>query len=97
MIQVFTTNTFYPPGTICAKEQFNQFCPTSGESGNIVNVMHEFTDQHYVEAWAMGKNFYNFQHVSNTVSGSPLMTESSESRLTAEGILSFVKGCSRYK
>ena len=28
------TDTFYPPGTICAKEVNNQVCPTSGESGS---------------------------------------------------------------
>ena len=56
------TNTYYPPGTICAKEVKNQVCPTSGESG------------------------------------SPLMTQETGGfkRITTEGILSFIKGCSTY-
>ena len=29
-----TTNTYYPPGVICAKETNTLFCPTSGESGS---------------------------------------------------------------
>ena len=27
------TDTYYPPGTVCANDKFKQFCPTSGESG----------------------------------------------------------------
>ena len=55
----FASNTFYPPGVVCAKEKNGVFCPTSGESG------------------------------------SPLMTQDNDAftRLTTEGLLSFVKGC----
>ena len=28
------SNTFYPPGLICAKEVYNFLCPTPGESGS---------------------------------------------------------------
>ena len=34
----FPTNTYYPPGLICAKEFTRQFCPTSGESGSPLMV-----------------------------------------------------------
>ena len=55
------SNTFYPPGVICAKEYKMDFCPTSGESG------------------------------------SPLMVEDEDrQRYTVEGIMSFIKGCSRF-
>ena len=30
----FPSNTYYPPGVICAKERNKNFCPTSGESGS---------------------------------------------------------------
>ena len=32
---MFPTDTYYPPGLICAKEFQRQFCPTSGESGRL--------------------------------------------------------------
>ena len=56
----YPTNSYYPPGTVCASETFREFCPTSGESG------------------------------------SPLMSKVEESRVAAEGLLSFIKGCSRF-
>ena len=34
----YNTNSFYPPGTICAREKNFQFCPTSGESGSPLMV-----------------------------------------------------------
>jgi len=34
----YPTNSFYPPGTICAREKNRQFCPTSGESGSPLMV-----------------------------------------------------------
>lgn len=54
----FPTNSYYPPGTICATEILRKFCPTSGESG------------------------------------SPLMVKDERSKFVAEGIQSFIKGCS---
>ena len=30
----FPSDTYYPPGLVCAKEHQRQFCPTSGESGS---------------------------------------------------------------
>ena len=30
----FPTNTFYPPGTICAKDVFQESCFFSGDSGS---------------------------------------------------------------
>ena len=30
----FPSNTYYPPGLICAKEHLRHFCPSSGESGS---------------------------------------------------------------
>ena len=30
----YATNSYYPPGTVCATEISNTFCPTSGESGS---------------------------------------------------------------
>ena len=54
----FPSNTYYPPGVLCAKERDEYLCPTSGESG------------------------------------SPLMSRAN--KLTTEGILSFVKGCTRF-
>ena len=57
-VHEFPSNTYYPPGVLCAKERDEYLCPTSGESG------------------------------------SPLM--STANKLTTEGILSFVKGCTRF-
>ena len=34
----YPTNSFYPQGTICARERYLQFCPTSGESGSPLMV-----------------------------------------------------------
>ena len=56
----YPTNSFYPPGTICAREKNLKFCPTSGESG------------------------------------SPLMIEDDEGRLSVVGVNSFIKGCSTF-
>ena len=38
---VDTTNSYYPPGTICAREKNLEFCPTSGESGSPLMVQDE--------------------------------------------------------
>ena len=35
----YPTNSYYPPGTICASELNNEFCPTSGESGSPLMVL----------------------------------------------------------
>ena len=35
------TNSYYPPGTICATEIEGLFCPTSGESGSPLMVTDE--------------------------------------------------------
>ena len=32
------TNSYYPPGTVCATEVLGEFCPTSGESGSPLMV-----------------------------------------------------------
>ena len=37
----YATNSYYPPGTVCATEINNQFCPTSGESGSPLMVRDE--------------------------------------------------------
>ena len=37
----YTTNSYYPPGTICAREKNLEFCPTSGESGSPLMVKDE--------------------------------------------------------
>ena len=34
----YPTNSFYPPGTVCATEILKEFCPTSGESGSPLMV-----------------------------------------------------------
>ena len=34
----FPTNTYYPPGLVCAKENTKWFCPTSGESGSPLMI-----------------------------------------------------------
>jgi len=57
----FRSDTYYPPGTLCANERFKQFCPTSGESGSAL-----------------------------------MMEKPNSDKLTVEGILSFVKGCSKF-
>ena len=54
------SNTFYPPGVICATENTNVFCSTAGESG------------------------------------SPLMIKDSKDKFSADGILSFTKGCGHF-
>ena len=37
----YPTNSYYPPGTLCATEKNHQFCPTSGESGSPLMVEDE--------------------------------------------------------
>ena len=37
----YSTNSYYPPGTICAREKNTNFCPTSGESGSPLMVQDE--------------------------------------------------------
>ena len=37
----YPSNSYYPPGTVCAVEREGEFCPTSGESGSPLMV----TDQ----------------------------------------------------
>ena len=37
----YTTNSYYPPGTVCAVEKLGEFCPTSGESGSPLMVEDE--------------------------------------------------------
>ena len=54
------SNSYYPPGTMCAEEKSGEFCTSSGESG------------------------------------SPLMVRSENGKLSAEGILSFMKGCDNF-
>ena len=34
----YPSNSYYPPGTVCATEVQGQFCPTSGESGSPLMV-----------------------------------------------------------
>ena len=34
----YPTNSYYPPGTVCATEVLGEFCPTSGESGSPLMV-----------------------------------------------------------
>ena len=34
----YLTNSYYPPGTVCAVEREGEFCPTSGESGSPLMV-----------------------------------------------------------
>ena len=34
----YPTNSYYPPGTVCAVEKLGEFCPTSGESGSPLMV-----------------------------------------------------------
>ena len=37
----YPSNSYYPPGTVCAKEKLKEFCPTSGESGSLLMVEDE--------------------------------------------------------
>ena len=57
------SNTFYPPGVICAKEMNARFCPSSGESG------------------------------STLISQAP----DESKKMSAIGILSFIKGCTEFR
>ena len=34
----YPSNSYYPPGTLCATELNGEFCPTSGESGSPLVV-----------------------------------------------------------
>ena len=34
----YPSNSYYPPGTVCAVEKEGKFCPTSGESGSPLMV-----------------------------------------------------------
>ena len=44
----FQTDTYYPPGLICANEVIRNFCPTSGESGSPLMVKEESRPERYV-------------------------------------------------
>ena len=37
----YPANSYYPPGTVCAKEVLGEFCPTSGESGSPLMVRND--------------------------------------------------------
>ena len=37
----YPTNSYYPPGTVCAVEKLGEFCPTSGESGSPLMVKND--------------------------------------------------------
>ena len=37
----YPTDSYYPPGTVCAVEKEGKFCPTSGESGSPLMVKDE--------------------------------------------------------
>ena len=60
----YPSNTYYPPGTLCAWDISFGFCPSSGESGSPLMVREQAGHQE---------------------------------RFVAAGILSFTKGCSRFK
>ena len=34
----YPSDSYYPPGTVCAVEREGKFCPTSGESGSPLMV-----------------------------------------------------------
>ena len=34
----YPSNSYYPPGTVCAVEKEGKFCPTSGESGSPLMI-----------------------------------------------------------
>ena len=34
----YPSNSYYPPGTVCAVEKEGKFCPTGGESGSPLMV-----------------------------------------------------------
>merc|ERR1711971_222343 len=47
----FPTNTFYPPGTVCARNFYIQSCFYSGESGSPLMIRDERSSRFYVEGF----------------------------------------------
>ena len=73
----YPTDSYYPPGTICATEIDGEFCPTSGESGSPLMVTDE--EERFVAAgiksFIKGCSSFTFSEESSTHSG---LTQSSD-------------------
>ena len=55
------SNSAYPPGVICAAEKFNEFCPTSGESGSP--LMYEINNKYValgIESFTKGCSRFTY-------------------------------------
>ena len=51
--QEFPTNTYYPPGTVCARNTYSQSCFFSGESGSPLMIINgsQSKERLYVEGF----------------------------------------------
>ena len=76
----FSTNTFYPPGTICAKDVFQESCFFSGDSGSPLMMRFGIKDKDDFVIFLLIVDIY-------------FSNDASSSRLYIEGFLSHIKGC----
>ena len=64
-----SSNSFYPPGSICAKEMSLQFCPTKGESGSSLMVQNSSNNRFHAEgilSFSKGCKSFEFGKIGNT-------------------------------
>lgn len=62
----YETDSYYPPGTICAREKNLEFCPTSGESGSPLMIKDQqgrFSSLG-VNSFLKGCSFFTFTNTS---------------------------------
>ena len=73
------SNSYYPPGTVCAKEVSLQFCPTTGESGSSLMVQNSSSSRFHAEgilSFIKGCDRFEFGEVRTAV----VLTESQAPR-----------------
>ena len=66
----YPTNSYYPPGTICATEIYEEFCPTSGESGSPLMVR-DYRERFVaagILSFVKGCSFFEFGEISEELS-----------------------------
>jgi hypothetical protein len=69
----FPAQSFYPPGTVCAKDVTSQSCFTTGDSGSPLMVREEKRPmRYYVEgilSFTKGCDIFNFEASNNNMTG----------------------------
>ena len=62
------SNSYYPPGSICAKEISLQFCPTKGESGSSLMVQNSSNNRFHTKgllSFSKGCKSFDFGEIQN--------------------------------